>query len=268
MALLGLVEVTAGGVGIIIGAGIYVFLGAATAHAGPVVWVAFLLAAVLSALTGLSYAELSSMFPSAAGEYEYTRQALPEWIAFVVGWTMIAGLVVAARPSRSASHATSVTSSALTLVPPRWVFSPPCPGRGDGWRQTVCATHRRPERGPGRRARARRSDRAAARRRRRPPRRAQRSPASSGPLRSCSSRSSGSTKSLRSPKRHATRRDRPARPAAGTRAVDRCCTLLLPSPPSACWAPARSPRRRVRSPTSWRMCSALAARLSSLRSRS
>ena len=94
--VLGLMEVTAGGVGIIIGAGIYVLLGAATAHAGPLVWLAFLVAAVLSALTGLSYAELSSMFPSAAGEYEYTRRAMPEWVAFVVRWTMIMGLVVAA----------------------------------------------------------------------------------------------------------------------------------------------------------------------------
>src|SRR5882724_2864739 len=94
--VLGLVEVTAGGVGIIIGAGIYVLIGAATAEAGPLVWLAFLGAAVLSALTGLSYAELSSMFPSAAGEYEYTRHAMPEWLAFVVGWTMIVGLVVAA----------------------------------------------------------------------------------------------------------------------------------------------------------------------------
>ena len=93
--VLGLVEVTAGGVGIIIGAGIYVLLGAATAEAGSLVWIAFLLAAVLSLLTGLSYAELSSMFPSAAGEYEYTRHAMPEWLAFVVGWTMIVGLVVA-----------------------------------------------------------------------------------------------------------------------------------------------------------------------------
>ena len=93
---LGLLEVTAGGVGIIIGAGIYVLLGAATAEAGALVWVAFLVAALLSALTGLSYAELSSMFPSAAGEYEYTRHAMPEWLAFCVGWSMIVGLVVAA----------------------------------------------------------------------------------------------------------------------------------------------------------------------------
>lgn len=94
--VLGLTEVTAGGIGIIIGAGIYVLLGAATAQAGASVWLSFVLAAVLSALTGLSYAELSSMFPSAAGEYEYTRQAMPEWVAFVVGWMMIVGLVVAA----------------------------------------------------------------------------------------------------------------------------------------------------------------------------
>jgi APA family basic amino acid/polyamine antiporter len=94
--VLGLTEVTAGGVGIIIGAGIYVLLGAATGHAGAVVWLAFLLAAAMSALSGLSYAELSSMFPSAAGEYEYTRHAMPESVAFVVGWTMIAALVVAA----------------------------------------------------------------------------------------------------------------------------------------------------------------------------
>jgi APA family basic amino acid/polyamine antiporter len=50
------------------------------------VWAAFLGAAALSALTAFSYAELSSMFPSAAGEYEYPRHAMPEWLAFVVGW--------------------------------------------------------------------------------------------------------------------------------------------------------------------------------------
>jgi basic amino acid/polyamine antiporter, APA family len=93
---LGLFEVTASGVGIIIGAGIYVLIGAAAAHAGATLWAAFILAAILSALSGLSYAELASMFPSAAAEYEYTRRAFPEWIAFVVGWVMIAGLVVAA----------------------------------------------------------------------------------------------------------------------------------------------------------------------------
>lgn len=89
-------EVTAGGVGIIIGAGIYVLVGAATEQAGAGVWMSFALAAALSALTGLSYCELASMFPTAGAEYDYTRRAFPQWVAFVVGWTMIAGLVVGA----------------------------------------------------------------------------------------------------------------------------------------------------------------------------
>lgn len=86
----------AGGVGIIIGAGIYVLIGAATAEAGAATWLAFALAAVIGALTALSYAELASMFPTAAAEYEYTRNAFPKWVAFLVGWSMAAALIVAA----------------------------------------------------------------------------------------------------------------------------------------------------------------------------
>jgi len=94
--VLGPLEVTASGVGIIIGAGIYVLLGSATAEAGDAVWLSFLLAAGLCALTGLSYAELASMFPSAAAEYDYTRRVFAERWAFLVGWTMVIGLMVAA----------------------------------------------------------------------------------------------------------------------------------------------------------------------------
>jgi basic amino acid/polyamine antiporter, APA family len=94
--VLGPVEVTASGVGIIIGAGIYVLLGAATAEAGSAVWISFGLAAGLCALTGLSYVELASMFPNAGAEYDFTRRAFAERWAFLVGWTMVLGLVVAA----------------------------------------------------------------------------------------------------------------------------------------------------------------------------
>ena len=87
---------TASGVGIIIGAGIYVLLGPATAEAGGAVWMSFALAGGLSAFTALSYAELASMYPSAGAEYEYTRHVAPEWVAFQVGWMMILGLVIAA----------------------------------------------------------------------------------------------------------------------------------------------------------------------------
>jgi APA family basic amino acid/polyamine antiporter len=94
--VLGPLEVTASGVGIIIGAGIYVLLGAATAEAGNAVWLSFLVAAVLCGLTGLSYAELASMFPNAGAEYDYTRRVFPARLAFLVGWTMTVGLMVAA----------------------------------------------------------------------------------------------------------------------------------------------------------------------------
>jgi APA family basic amino acid/polyamine antiporter len=93
---LGLWQVTASGVGIIVGAGIYVLLADAVALAGARTWIGFVLAAGLSALTGLSYAELASMFPRAGAEFEYARHAFPAWVAFVVGWIMFAGLIVAA----------------------------------------------------------------------------------------------------------------------------------------------------------------------------
>ncbi len=93
--VLGFWEVTASGVGIIVGAGIYVLVGAATAEAGANVWLAFVLAAALSALTGLSYCELASMYPKAGAEFAYAKHAFPGAVAFIVGWVMIAGLVVA-----------------------------------------------------------------------------------------------------------------------------------------------------------------------------
>src|SRR5688572_20985135 len=92
---LGFWQLTASGIGIIVGAGIYVLIGAATAEAGAGIWLSFLIAAVLSALTGLSYCELAALYPRAGAEYEYTRHAFPHWIAFLVGWVMIAGLTVA-----------------------------------------------------------------------------------------------------------------------------------------------------------------------------
>ena len=93
---LGFWELLASGVGIIVGAGIYVLIGEATAEAGAAVWLSFALAAALSALTALSYCELAAMYPRAAAEYEYTSHAFPHWLAFLVGWVMIVGLVVAA----------------------------------------------------------------------------------------------------------------------------------------------------------------------------
>lgn len=94
--VLGLWEVTLSGVGIILGAGIYALIGEAAGLAGNAVWIAFALSALVAMVTGLSYAELSSMFPKASAEYEYTYQAFGRRLAFVIGWLIIFSGVIGA----------------------------------------------------------------------------------------------------------------------------------------------------------------------------
>lgn len=86
---LGLLETTLCGVGVILGAGIYVLIGKVVGLAGNASWISFLIAACIAALTGLSYAELSSMFPKAGAEYVYTKAAFGEKLAFLIGWLII-----------------------------------------------------------------------------------------------------------------------------------------------------------------------------------
>lgn len=93
---LNLWQVTSSGAGIVLGAGIYVLIGQATQQAGAAVWASFALAAVLSMLTALSYAELVSMFPSSGGEFEFTRRAFNPALGFIAGWSMVAAYMVGA----------------------------------------------------------------------------------------------------------------------------------------------------------------------------
>lgn len=92
---LGLTQVTTSGVALIIGAGVYVLLSPATQRAGGLVWLSFVVAAALCALSAFSYMEMSSMFPKAGSEHEFARQVFPAGVAFVVGWAMALALVVA-----------------------------------------------------------------------------------------------------------------------------------------------------------------------------
>lgn len=75
------------GIGIILGAGVYALVGEAAGMAGNSLWMSFLIAAVVSAFTGLSYMELVSMFPKSAAEYTYVKNAFGNrLLAFNVGW--------------------------------------------------------------------------------------------------------------------------------------------------------------------------------------
>jgi basic amino acid/polyamine antiporter, APA family len=96
MRELGLLEVTLSGIGIILGAGVYVLIGQAARLAGNAIWLAFGLSAIMALLTGLSYAELSSMFPKAGAEYDYITNALDARLAFVIGWLVFLSGVLAA----------------------------------------------------------------------------------------------------------------------------------------------------------------------------
>ena len=86
---LGLFEVILSGLGIILGAGIYALISEAAALAGNALWASFLIAAIVAIITGLSYAELASIFPKASAEFEYSAQAFDRSTAFVVGWLII-----------------------------------------------------------------------------------------------------------------------------------------------------------------------------------
>jgi APA family basic amino acid/polyamine antiporter len=78
------------GLGTLLGAGIYVLVGKVAGQAGMLAPVAFLLAAFVALFTGLSYSELVSRFPKAAGEAEYVRQAFSRrWLYGLVGWLVI-----------------------------------------------------------------------------------------------------------------------------------------------------------------------------------
>jgi len=87
---LSLFEATFYGVGIILGAGIFALIGQAAGSAGNALWISFLIGAAISALTGLSYAELSAMYPQAAAEYIYVKKAYAsKFLGFMISWLII-----------------------------------------------------------------------------------------------------------------------------------------------------------------------------------
>ena len=62
------------GLGVTIGAGIYVLIGGTAEKAGFYAPISFLLAAIVVAFTGFSYAELSTRYPVSAGEAAYVKE--------------------------------------------------------------------------------------------------------------------------------------------------------------------------------------------------
>ena len=83
-------QLTALGIGGIIGTGIFVLTGTAAAnHAGPALPLAFIVAAIGCTLAGLCYAEFAAMIPVSGSAYSYSYATLGEGVAWFIGWNLI-----------------------------------------------------------------------------------------------------------------------------------------------------------------------------------
>jgi amino acid transporter len=99
---LGLVALTAFGVGDILGAGVYGLVGKIAGLAGTAAWVSYVLAGLTAALTGLTYAELASRYPRAGGaahfcEAAFGRPLLTFLVIFFVGSSGLFSMATASR---------------------------------------------------------------------------------------------------------------------------------------------------------------------------
>ncbi len=88
--VLGPLNLTALGIGAIIGAGIFVLTGLAAArHAGPAVPLSFVFAGIACAFAGLCYAEMASAVPVAGSAYTYAYATMGEFMAWIIGWDLV-----------------------------------------------------------------------------------------------------------------------------------------------------------------------------------
>jgi len=85
----GTLDLTALGLGAIIGTGIFVVIGEGAGIAGPALILSFVLAAVTCVFSALCYAELASAIPVAGSAYTYAYATLGEIIAWIIGWDLI-----------------------------------------------------------------------------------------------------------------------------------------------------------------------------------
>ncbi|QRK04436.1 amino acid permease [Archangium violaceum] len=99
---LGLGSLTVYGVGDMLGAGVYGLMGRAAGLMGNAVWLAFVMAMLVALLTGLSYANIGSRYPRAAGApYVVHRAFRAPFISFLIGLGVAAsGLTSMATGSR------------------------------------------------------------------------------------------------------------------------------------------------------------------------
>ena len=126
----GLLDLSALGLGAIIGTGIFVILGEAIGDAGPAIVLSFVLAGVTCAFSALSYAELASTIPVAGSAYTYSYATMGELIAWIIGWDLILeyGVSVAAVAVGWGGYLNELLDSAFGIALPDSISQPPGEG--------------------------------------------------------------------------------------------------------------------------------------------
>jgi len=109
---LGTLDLTIFGVGVMIGAGIFVLTGTVAAtNAGPALALSFAIAGVACALAALNYAEFASTVPVAGSAYTFSYATFGELIAWIIGWDLVLEFTIG-----SAALATSFSGYLQTVL--------------------------------------------------------------------------------------------------------------------------------------------------------
>ncbi|BDU19603.1 amino acid permease [Dyella sp. GSA-30] len=130
--VLGLWQLTAIGIGGIIGVGVFVLAGQQAAlNAGPAVVLSFLIAGIASAAAALCYAEFAGMIPVTGSAYTYGYAVLGELAAWLIGWDLLLeyALIVAVVAIGWAGYVQSALGTLGIHLP---VWAQGAMGTGDG----------------------------------------------------------------------------------------------------------------------------------------
>src|SRR4051794_29056055 len=126
----GALDLTALGIGAIIGTGIFVIIGEAIGDSGPAIVLSFVLAGVTCIFSALSYAELSSTIPVAGSAYTYSYATMGELVAWIIGWDLILeyGVSVAAVAVGWGQYLSDLLDSVFGISLPDAIAKPPGEG--------------------------------------------------------------------------------------------------------------------------------------------
>ncbi|MDQ3137494.1 MAG: amino acid permease [Gemmatimonadota bacterium] len=120
---LGPYNLTALGIGAIIGTGIFVLTGTVAAqNAGPAVILSFVLAGVASVFAALCYSEFASLVPMAGSAYTYSYATLGEFVAWIIGWDLVLEYALSATTVAIgwSGYIVSFLADIGIRVPPQW----------------------------------------------------------------------------------------------------------------------------------------------------